>query len=142
VPLEFTVSNEPTLAGPLTVGAPVENGATPATTEVDFEYEAADPALFVAVTRTRRNLVTSVAMAVYVEEVLFSEISVQPVGRVDAAAPEFVQRSHLYAYEAVGVAFQVPLVAVRSDPYLAVPEIDGVLLTDGICATAALAADT
>jgi hypothetical protein len=131
VPFDVTVSVDPTVALPPIVGAPVEIGATPDTAEVDFENDTAEPALLVAVTRTRKNLVTSAATGVYDDPVLLREISVQPAGRVADAAPELVQRNHLYPYEAVGVAIQVPVDADRSEPYLADPEMAGVLRTAG-----------
>ena len=52
---DVALSTCATCAVPLTTGAPVEAGATPLMTCVVGENDSVLPALFVAVTRIRRN---------------------------------------------------------------------------------------
>ena len=107
----------PTFAAPVITGRLVFAGVTAAmTTAVCAEVAVAEPALFVAVTVTRARRPTSAATSVYVAAVA-PEMFAQLV--------ELVQRAHWYLNVIGAVPVHVPVVALRVNPFCAVPETAG-----------------
>jgi hypothetical protein len=121
VPLQLpglTVSTVLSFGAPAIVGALVFFGAWPLawTTSVGREVAVPDPELFVAVTMTRSRWPTSAAARVY------RLLVAPPIGA--QLPPAVSHRCHTYEND-FGAFLQLPLLAVRTEPSVADPEIEG-----------------